>query len=350
MSVHKTKTGTWYVQYRIKGQKSPAKEYKGKGRKGKRDADIRDAEIKLMKAKGDEPRPTSKVYLDQLSQAYLDDAKRRRVSERYRTEFVKLLNKHILPALCHKPVDHLSYDDVMRMASRWEKKSAATSNRYLGYLRSVFKFGIKHDMTSKNPLAKWEKVREKKYDMRLSVEDLQRIHKAAEPHLQWLLEVALNLGTRPGVTELFALKWSDVDFQAGTVHIRGTKTDSSDRFIPFSAGFRTRLLEQQRKAESDYIIEYNGQPVKSVKRAWATALTRAKITYRVRLYDVRHLFATTMLAEGADLAAVSKLLGHASIRTTQEHYYQLLQGEKERAVAKLPELTPAKSGKIIKIG
>jgi integrase len=350
MSVHKTKTGTWYVQYRVKGQKSPIKEYTGKGRAGKRDAEVRDAEIKLMKAKGDEPRATSKVYLDQLAQAYLDDAKRRRVSERYRKEFAALLNAYILPSLCHKPVDHLSHEDVMRVASRWENASTATQNRYMGYLRSVFRFGIKYDLTSVNPLAKWEKVRERKYEMRLTVADLQRIHAAAEPHLQWTLEVALNLGTRPGTTELFALRWDDVDYQSGTVHVRGTKTEKSDRIIPFSAGFRTRLLGQQRVATTDYLIEYNGKPVKSVKRAWATALRRAGITYRVRLYDVRHLFATTMLAGGADLAAVSKLLGHASIRTTQEHYYQLLQGEMERAVAKLPSLAPTKQGKIIKIG
>jgi site-specific recombinase XerD len=45
-----------------------------------------------------------------------------------------------------------------------------------------------------------------------------------------------------------------------------------------------------------------------------------------------------MLSKGADLAAVSKLLGHSMISTTTSHYYHCLEGEKERAVSLLPEL------------
>jgi len=43
-----------------------------------------------------------------------------------------------------------------------------------------------------------------------------------------------------------------------------------------------------------------------------------------------------MLADDADLAAVSALLGHQSIQTTQQAYHELLKGEKERAVGLLP--------------
>ena len=70
------------------------------------------------------------------------------------------------------------------------------------------------------------------------------------------------------------------------------------------------------------------------------ACRRAGITFSVRLYDLRHMFATYMLSNGADLAAVSKLLGHSSITMTANVYYQYLEGEKERAVALLPELPP----------
>ena len=70
------------------------------------------------------------------------------------------------------------------------------------------------------------------------------------------------------------------------------------------------------------------------------------IPYSVRLYDFRHMFATLMLANGADLAAVSKLMGHASVKMTADTYYQYLEGEKERAVSLLPDLPlyPAQAG------
>lgn len=52
----------------------------------------------------------------------------------------------------------------------------------------------------------------------------------------------------------------------------------------------------------------------------------------------RHLFATTMLANGADLAAVSKLMGHSTVIMTADVYCHCLEGEKEKAVGKLPSL------------
>ena len=54
--------------------------------------------------------------------------------------------------------------------------------------------------------------------------------------------------------------------------------------------------------------------------------------------NLKHMFATTMLANGADLAAVSKLMSHAGAPMTADVYYQYMQGEKERAVSLLPSL------------
>lgn len=45
-----------------------------------------------------------------------------------------------------------------------------------------------------------------------------------------------------------------------------------------------------------------------------------------------------MLTGGADLAAVSMLLGHSTIQMTANVYYNLQKGEKERAVSLLPSL------------
>ena len=53
------------------------------------------------------------AFLDQLAQLYLDDAKTRGASEKWRAEFSTRLNKQILPNLCHKPVDRLEYADIL---------------------------------------------------------------------------------------------------------------------------------------------------------------------------------------------------------------------------------------------
>lgn len=345
-----TKDGRWKICYRIPGKKNPVTEYFGHGKDGQNAAETRELEIQLSKKKGQPVRGQSGVYLDQLAQLYLDDAKTRGASEKWRAEFSTRLNKQILPNLCHKPVDRLEYADILAMASgAWGERSTPTMQRYLGYLRAVFRFGVRYGITTGNPLAAWKKKKEPKLDVKLTVEDLGRIIKHAAPHLAWVLEVEWELGTRPGVTELFSLKWEDVDFDAGYVHVRGSKTRESNRLVPITPDFRLRLLEVKSMAQTPYLIEYEGKPIKSVKRALKAAVRRAGITYNVRPYDVRHLYATVMLTGGADLAAVSALLGHASISTTQASYYHLMKGEKERATAIRPSLSPKRSGKVVKI-
>ena len=78
--------------------------------------------------------------------------------------------------------------------------------------------------------------------------------------------------------------------------------------------------------------------MKNSRRSFHAACNRTGISYPVRMDDIRHLFASTMLTGGADLAAVSKLLGHSTIQMTANVYYNLQRGEKERAVGLLPSL------------
>ena len=78
--------------------------------------------------------------------------------------------------------------------------------------------------------------------------------------------------------------------------------------------------------------------MKTIRRSIKTACGQDGIKVDVRMYDLRHLFATTMLANGADLAAVSKLMGHSTVKMTADVYYHYLEGEKEKAVGKLPSL------------
>jgi integrase len=133
------------------------------------------------------------------------------------------------------------------------------------------------------------------------------------------------------------LKWQDVDFDKDRVNVYASKTKDW-RTIPISPEFRSRLLSKQKEARTEFVIEYQGKPMKKFRRSFQTACKRAGIEYPCRMYDTRHLFASVMLSGGADLAAVSKLLGHSSTQMTANVYYEVLQGEKQKAIALLPPL------------
>ena len=225
-------------------------------------------------------------------------------SQRHLDEYSHILNKKVLPSLCYKPVDQLTYDEVIEFVSvTWGHLSIATRQRQIAYLQSIFRFGIRHKITTNNPLSGWSNQKEPKRDFRLTVKDLQKLMDVAPPHLAWALEVEWELGTRPGVTELFDLRWDDVDFDAATIRVRGTKTATSDRIMPLTPPFVDRLRERKKTARSGHLIEYAGRPVKSIRRGLDLAARRAGLAYKVRPYDLRHLFASVMLAGGGDLAA-----------------------------------------------
>ena len=80
----------------------------------------------------------------------------------------------------------------------------------------------------------------------------------------------------------------------------------------------------------------HGKPVKSIKRAFASAVKNAKLRDlpqgSVRFHDLRHTFASWLLAQEGDLKLVQETLGHTRIETTAR-YTHLLVGRKENAIS-----------------
>lgn len=338
MSVHQKKNGTWYVQYRVPGRKSPECEYCGVGPKGEAQARARDETIKAQKAKGKLiAKVPGKMYLDALAQAYLTERNLSGRSGQWLKEVKTLFNEKILPELCFAPVDELTYPDIIRMAAKaWPNVKLATRQRYLGYLKAAFNYGRKHDLTTKNPLDKWEKQKEPRIEFNLTVRDLITLHRCAAPHLAWAIKVEWHIGTRPGPSELFAIRWRHVDFENGLIRVYGTKTDGSFRVVPVLPDFLGELEKKRKSAEGDYVVNYKGRQIKKLQTAFEGAQKRAMLGYHVRMYDIRHLFATTMLNGGADHQAVSRLLGHSAVTTTHKWYYHFMPGEMHRAIATRP--------------
>jgi integrase len=281
----------------------------------------------------------SKLYLNHLRVSGRTDKHIITVAGLLKNMFFDVLGRD-------RPVESMTYlGDIVPairhfqgVSEQTKKPRSQTSvNRYGDYLACIFNFGVEMGLTTVNPMKGRKKSKEKPRDVQVSVDDVRRIMEQAEPHVRWAMEVCFNLGTRPGPSELLALRWEHVDFEKSTVRIYATKTKSF-RTVPVTAAFLQRLRVMRDASESGYIIEYKGKPVTTIRKGFNTACDLAGIKVPVRMYDLRHLFATTMLANGADLAAVSKLMGHSTVKMTADVYYHYLEGEKERAVSKLPSL------------
>jgi integrase len=68
------------------------------------------------------------------------------------------------------------------------------------------------------------------------------------------------------------------------------------------------------------VVNYWGRRITTIKRAWKSAVTGAKITRRLRPYDLRHRFVTLALESGVDIGILSDIVG--SRPETLRKYYQ----------------------------
>jgi hypothetical protein len=81
-----------------------------------------------------------------------------------------------------------------------------------------------------------------------------------------------------------------------------------------------------------------GKPINKFRWSFKTAVKNAGINYPCRMYELRHLLASTVPHKKGDIAEVSKVLGCSSISTTANVYCHALQGAKERWMERLPEI------------
>lgn len=87
-----------------------------------------------------------------------------------------------------------------------------------------------------------------------------------------------------------------------------------------------------------HVISWGGRPVRSICRAWHTALTRAGIGRRIRPYDLRHAFATYALAGSADIGSVARLMGHTDASMILKTYQHVQDAQKRAAVEAAPDI------------
>ncbi len=173
--------------------------------------------------------------------------------------------------------------------------------------------------------------------------ELEAIMAVAAPHIVRTVVLGAQCGVRVGPSELFVLTWDDVDIERAVIRVHGAKKSPNApwREVPIRESLLP-LFQQWRQEDSEagvpYIIHYKGKQVQKIKTAWLAALKRAGITRRIRPYDLRHAFATDLIAGGVDIGTVAKLMGHSSPTMLLQHYQYVMDGQKRAAVEALPEL------------
>lgn len=255
------------------------------------------------------------------------------LGEKKTAETMGYTGKAILPHFGHlRPEDItkatcLEYDAERRAVGRTQ----GTIHTELGHLKSALNFAADTRMIDRAP--KIWRPEKPQTDKRIlnAGEARALIDGAREPHVR--LALILLLGTAGRVGAILDLTWDRVDFDRGSINLR--LEDSSTRkgraVVPMNASTRAALSAAHAAALSDYVVEYAGKQVGSIRTGVQGAIRRSKIGH-VRIHDLRHTAAVTMLSNGVPLEKVSQVLGHSNTAITFSTYGRFLPEHMQDAV------------------
>jgi integrase len=231
---------------------------------------------------------------------------------------------------------------------RAEGLAASTRNKYIQFVKALFRWATKKGYLSRNPIAGTETLKREKHaqrNRRLEPAEEAALLEHAGPHLQRLIIGALETGCRRG--ELLSLTWRDVNLERRELTVRAENNKTrTGRVLPISARLagilelaKTDPAGQTFGADKFVFGDVVGQQVGDVKRAWeccvlkahghTPAYTRTNALDEVSrlaleaidltFHDLRHEAGSRLLEAGWPLHNVSHMLGHANIAQTSTY-------------------------------
>ena len=158
---------------------------------------------------------------------------------------------------------------------------------------------------------------------------------------------ALYAGLRRG--ELLALRWQDIDLDAGLIRVERSfdpaakvmiepKTRAGKRTVPISKVLREHLIAHRLRSGRSTGLAFgrtadtphSPSTILRAQDAW-----EASTLQRIGLHEARHTFASLMIAAGVNAKALSTYMGHATVTITLDRYGHLFPGNEEEAAGLL---------------
>ncbi len=276
------------------------------------------------------------------------------------------LRFYILPNLGQKIANQISVYDLESLKHKLrEKLSARYTNAILVTIGSILKYGLILGFCRTNPATLVPKYKiDKGVGIPMTSEDAVKLLKYSNEPFRTIFFAMLCTGLRVG--EVTGIMWKDVDFKNDLISIErnvfhapkgkygmkdkcwifGTpKSKESTRKVFMIPALKTALLRHSEQSQGNELglvfCTKTGKPYdRSTLRQKLLSVLEAASLKHVRLHDFRHSNATWLLANGANLAGVSKHLGHSGVGITGDFYHHVSPKEQESNKKLMADIFP----------
>lgn len=273
--------------------------------------------------------------------------------------YKRLFHKYILPVLGKKKLASLGVDDVQRCFNLTKRYSDHQAQVVKKALSSMLVRAKKRQLIFANPTRDIEAKAIKSNEP--AVWDKQQLRcfldEARESSSYYLAyAIMATYGLRRG--EVLGIRWEDVDFTMGCIHIRQQiislnnkpqvgelKTDSSKRDLPLNNQLKALLSEQHSSNAKGLVFQTkNGTPLapRNFYRDFQKVAKRAGLPH-IKIHALRHMAACFMRDEGIDPKTCQSILGHSTLDTTLKIYQHSDMEHKKGASDKMGNLLFSRS-------
>jgi integrase len=229
-------------------------------------------------------------------------------------------------------------------------RAPGTRSKIRNTMSVLFNHGQRHDLCERNPI-QWVRQSAKRRTAPdiLTTSEVRMLLASLRLRERTLVLLAVTTGLRR--SELFALQWKDVDFEAKQIQVSRSivqnvigvcKTESSQKPVPVHEDLIKALCEWHRltpyqSSESWMFASrvnqgrwpYLAQEI--MRRQIRPVARKLGISQRIGWHTFRHTYSTLLRSTGAELKIMQELLRHSTIRVTLDTYTQAVTAEKRNA-------------------
>ncbi len=315
------------------------------------------------------PIPDERVSLEHYLNRWLEDVVKPSVRTSTFIRYDGDVKYHFIPALGKIPLAKLTPQQLQNFYTEKAREGCAPQSilNMHRVLHSALKQAVRWNLVARNvtEAVTPPKIRRREMHTLTPPEAKQLLEAAKGEPLDALYVLAVTTGMRQA--ELLALRWRDLDLEAGALEVRRTfsrgengtrvetepKSAKGKRRITLAA-MATDALRRHRIAQAKERLAAGrdwkdqglmfctavGSPIEQsnlLRRSFWPLLAKAGLP-RIRFHDLRHTAATLLLAQGVHPKIVQELLGHSQISLTLDLYSHVLPTMQEDAAKKMEKL------------
>lgn len=214
----------------------------------------------------------------------------------------------------------------------------------------LFNHGMRYEICNRNPIhLVRQSAKRKSVPVMLGANEVQRLISVLALRERTLVLLAFGTGLR--MSELFGLKWHDIDFQTNEISVTRSivfqvvgpcKTEASQKPVPLDPCLAEALHMWRQhtsyRAADDWV--FASRAARGKRPYWGQSLMRtiirpaaAKIgiTQHIGWQTFRHTYSSLLRANRTDIKVTQELLRHASCRVTLDTYTQAITLQKRKA-------------------